>query len=85
MYGHYKKTHININVKDRLNHPLCIKIGIIKEFADSAQAFCIDQHLEDELMNVEDVFVANGYDRQVVKQYIKKNDWGEREIEEQQY
>ncbi len=63
----------------------CIKKGIIKGFADRARALCDDQHLEDELKNVEDVFVANGYDGKVVKPYMKANYRGEREIEEQQY
>ncbi len=82
---HYKKTHTNINVKERSNHPPCIKKGIIKGFADRARALCDDQHLGDELQNVEDVFVANGYDRKMVKQYMKESDRGKREIEEQQY
>ncbi len=44
----------------------CTKKGIIKGFADRARALCDDQHLGDELQNVEDVFVANGYDRKMV-------------------
>ena len=82
---HYKKTHTNINVKERSNHPPSMKKGIIKGFADRARTLCDDKHLEDELKNVEDVFVANGYDRKVVKQYMKQNVRGEREMEEQQY
>ena len=66
---HYKKTHTNINVKERSNHPPSMKKGIIKGFADRARALCDDKHLEDELKNVEDVFVANGYDRKVVTGY----------------
>ena len=27
---HYKKTHTNINVKERSNHPPCMKKGIIE-------------------------------------------------------
>ena len=82
---HYKRTHTNVNVKERSNHPPSMKKGIIKGFADRARALCDDKHLEDELKNVEDVFVANGYDRKVVKQYMKQNVRGEREMEEQQY
>jgi hypothetical protein len=59
---HYKKTHTNINVKERSNHPPSMKKGIIKGFVDRARALCDDKHLEDELKNVEDVFVANGYE-----------------------
>ncbi len=68
-------------VRERSNHPLCMKKGIIKGFADKARALFDDQHLGDKLQK-EDVFVANGYDRKVVKQYMKKNDRGERETEE---
>ena len=31
--------------------------------------------MEDELKNVENVFVANGYDRKLVKKYMKKDEW----------
>ena len=51
---HYKKTHTNINVKERSNHPPCIKNGIIKGFADRARALCDEKHLDEELKKVED-------------------------------
>ena len=35
--------------------------------------------MEDELKNVEDVFVANGYDRKLVKKYMKKDEWVDKE------
>ena len=57
---HYKTTHTNINVKERSNHHSCMKKGIIKGFAHKARALCDDKNLEDELKNIEDVFVANG-------------------------
>ena len=68
----YKKIHTNIKVKRRFNHPPCIKKGIIKGFANRARALCDEKHLEDELKNVEDVLVANGCDRKLVKKYIRK-------------
>ena len=49
---HYKKTHTNINVKAKSNHPPCMKKGIIKGFADRARALCDEKHLEEELKNV---------------------------------
>ena len=58
---HYKKTHTNINVKKRSNHPESMKRAIIKGFADRARALCDEKHLAEELHNIEDVFVANGY------------------------
>ena len=62
---HYKKTHTNINVKKRSNHPesMHMKRAIIKGFADRARALCDEKHLAEELHNIEDVFVANGYPR----------------------
>ena len=81
---HYKSTHTNINVKENSNHPAVMKKGIIKGFADRAKTLCDDGYLEDELKNIEDVFVANGYPRKVVKGYMtaekkKKNDEEEQE------
>ena len=62
-----------------------MKKGIIKGFADRAPALCDEQHLEDELKNVEDVFVENGYDRKVLKKYMKKDERGNKKDEEKQY
>ncbi len=70
---HYKKTHTNINVKEKSNHPPCVKKGIIKGFADRARALCDDKHIGDELKNVEDVFVANGFERKKVQEYMKES------------
>ena len=44
-----------------------MKRGIIKGFIDRAKALCDKEQLQDELTNVEDVFVANGYTREYVK------------------
>ena len=71
---HYKKTHTNINVKERSNHPSSMKKGIIKGFADRARALCDPGYVEEELKNIEDVFVANGYDRETVKRYMKSKE-----------
>ena len=64
---HYKKTHTNINVKEKSNHPPYLKKGIIKGFADRARALCDDQHFGNELKNIEDVFVANSYEREKMR------------------
>jgi hypothetical protein len=40
---HYKTTHTNINVKERSNHPSCMKKGIIKGFADRARVLVCGQ------------------------------------------
>ena len=50
-----------------------MKKVIIKGFADRARALCDDDHLEDELKTVEDVFVANGFEREKVQEYMKES------------
>ena len=80
---HYKKTHTNINVKEKSNHPPYMKKGIIKGFADRARALCDDQHLGNELKNIEDVFVANGYEREKVRKYMETERNGRKELVEE--
>ena len=75
---HYKKTHTNINEKS--NHPPYLKKGIIEGFEDRAQALCDDQHLGNELKNIEDIFVANGYEREKVR-----NTWRQKGTEGKNY
>ena len=67
---HYKPTHTNINVKATSNHPDNMKRGVIKGFIDRAKVLCDDDQLQDELKNIEDVFVANGYNRKSVKEIM---------------
>ena len=50
-----------------------MKKNIIKRFADKARALCDEDHLEDELKNVEDVFVADGFEREKVQEYMKES------------
>ena len=66
--------------------PLCEK-GIIKGFADRAGALCDDKHVADEPKNVEDVFVANGFERKIVQRYMEESKREEKEdqTEEQGY
>jgi hypothetical protein len=67
---HYKPTHTNINVNARSNHPEVMKKGIIKGFAERARALCDEQHLSKEMQNLEDIFVANGYHREEVREIL---------------
>ena len=76
---HYKKTHTNINVKEKSNHPHFMKKGIIRGFTERARALCDEKHLNDELQNIEDVFVANGYDRTNVRRYMHEKKKSEME------
>ena len=71
---HYKPTHTNINVNARSNHPEYMKKGIIKGFAERARALCDTDCLEREMKNLEDVFVANGYEREDVRETLKERD-----------
>ena len=68
---HYK-THTNIDVKKRSYHPESMKRAIIKGFADRARALCDEKHLAEELHNIEDVFVANGYPRETVRRFMEQ-------------
>ena len=43
-----------------------MKKGIVKGFADRARALCDPGCVEGEQKNIEDVFVANGYDSETV-------------------
>ncbi len=47
-----------------------MKKGIIRGLAERARALCDEKHLGDELQNIEDVFVANVYERAEVKRCI---------------
>ena len=69
---HYKKIHTNINVKERSNHPHFMKKGIIRGFPERARALCDGKYLNDELQNIKDVFVANGYERNEVKRCLRE-------------
>ena len=73
MYSvHYKKTHTNINVKKRTNHPESMERSIIKGSADRARALCDEKHLAEELHNIEDVFAANGYPGKTVRRFMEQ-------------
>ena len=69
---HCKKTHTNINVKQRSNNPDSMKRTIAKGFADRAKVLCDEKHLQEELKNMEDVFVANGYPRETVRRFMEQ-------------
>ena len=73
MYSvHYKKTHTNIKVKKKSNYPESMKNAIIKDSADRARTLCDEKHLAEELHNIEDVFVANGYPRGTVRSFMEQ-------------
>ena len=47
-------------------------IFVIKRFADRARALGDEKHLAEELHNIEDVFVANGYPRKTVRRFMER-------------
>ena len=69
---HYKKTHTNINVKKKSGHPGAVKKSIIQGFAERARSLCSEENLKEEMLNIEKVFVANGFERDEVQQMMKK-------------
>lgn len=68
---HYKKTNTNITIKKKSNHTDSIKKGVIKGFGDRARALCDPQYLKDELNNIEEVFVENGFTKKEVENAMK--------------
>ena len=48
----YKKTHTNINVDERSNHPEMMKRAIVKGFGDRARSLCDENNVDKELGNL---------------------------------
>jgi len=69
---HYKKTNTNITIKKKSNHKDSIKTAVIKGYGDRARALCDKQYLTEELKNVEQVFVENGYIKKEVRKAMKE-------------
>ena len=44
----------------------------MKGFTDRARALCDEKHLAEELNNIKDVFVANGYPRETVRRFMEQ-------------
>ena len=57
----YKKTHININVDERFNHPEMMQRAIVKAFGDRARSWCDENNGKGELRNLEEIFTENRY------------------------
>ena len=68
---HYKSTNTNITIKKRSNHKETIKHGVIKGFGDRARALCDPQYLQNELKNIEEVFLENGFDKKEIQNSLK--------------
>ena len=73
---HYKPTKKQL--KKRSNHRENTKKGVIKGYSDRARALCDPQYLQDELQNIEEVFVENGYSRREVRKAMEERQMTER-------
>ena len=71
---HYKKTNTNIMIKKHSNHKNSIKMGVIKGYSDRAKALCDSEYLETEMKNIEEIFVANGYQKEEIQKAMKGKD-----------
>ena len=67
--------------KDKSNHQNTKK-DVIKGYSDRARALCDPQYLQNELQNIEDVFVENGYSRREVRKAMEERQTTENEEEE---
>ena len=81
---HYKPTNTNITLKKQSNHSESTKKGVIKGYIDRARALCDAQYLEGELQNIEEMFIANGYDRREVQREMEKINWTQSEENEEE-
>ena len=79
---HYKKTNTNITIKKKSNHRENIKRGIIKGYGDRARTLCDEKYVKEELKNVEQVFIENGYTRREVRKAMKERERTDEENEE---
>ena len=68
----YKKTHTNTNVDERSNHPEMMKRAIVKGFADRARSLCDENNVNEELRNLEKIFVENGYTEEKIWEYLSE-------------
>ena len=68
---HYKKTNTNITIKKKSNHTDSTKRGIIKGYSDRARTLCDTGYLQEELANIEEVFIENGYSKEEVEEAMK--------------
>ena len=80
---HYKKTNTNITIKKKSNHKESIKRGVIRGFGDRARALCDQRYLKEELKNVEEIFIENGYERREVRKALRKKTTNNDETDEE--
>ena len=75
-----------LTIKKISNHKETIKYGVVKGFEDRDRAFCDTQYLQNELENIEEVFLENGFDKWEIWISLKpreiRDKTGEREREE---
>ena len=65
----HKSTHTNIYVDAQSDHPEIMKKDIIEGFGDRARSLCDKDTLQEELQNLEEIFMENGYKKEKIKEY----------------
>ena len=65
-----KTPNTNIKMKKRSNHRERIKRGVSKEYSDRAKIICDEPYLEEELRDLEEIFVENEYTKKEVREAI---------------
>ena len=76
-------TNTNITIKKKSNHKESIKRGVIRGFGDRSRALCDQQYLKEELKNVEEIFVENGYEQREVRKALRKKTTNNDETDEE--
>ena len=60
-------------MKEKSSHPPQIKKAIFKGFTERAHRLCDKkEHLNSELKNIEEIFIANGYPRQQIRNIVQE-------------
>ena len=71
---HYKKTNTNITIKKKSNHKESTKKAVIKGYSDRAKVLCDEQYLEEELQNIVEIFIENGYSKKEIQNAMKERE-----------
>ena len=69
---HRKKTHTDRYVHAKSHHHPVQKIGVINTLVTRAMRLSDEEHIEQELRHLKEVFIANGYNEEQVNRAILK-------------
>ena len=68
---HYKETNTNITIKKQSNHTERTKQGVIRGYSERARAYCDPEYLQNELVNIQQIFEDNGYPKKEIEAAMK--------------